>query len=207
MTPRSTRLRDAASNGRRAIAALEARYRDATGDRSLKIRHNAVLGYHVEVSARHADRLMAPDSGFTHRQTLAGVVRFNSPELHEEASRVVEAGGHALAAEAAHAEELTALAVAAAPQITATAEAIARIDVAASHAHRAAEGGWIAAAAHRRAVPRDRSRPPSGGRERAPATAGERFVANDLSLGPDDRLWLITGPNMGGKSTFLGRPR
>ena len=80
-------LRDAASNGRRAIAALEARYRDATGIPSLKIRHNAVLGYHIEVSARHADRLMAPDSGFTHRQTLAGVVRFNSPELHEEASR------------------------------------------------------------------------------------------------------------------------
>ena len=53
---------------------------------------------------------MAPDSGFTHRQTLAGVVRFNSPDLHDEAARVVEAGGHALAAEAAHAEELTALA-------------------------------------------------------------------------------------------------
>src|SRR5438132_3898854 len=135
-------LRDAASHGRRAIAALESRYRDATGVASLKIRHNAVLGYHVEVSARHADRLMSPDSGFTHRQTLAGVVRFNSPELHEEASRVVEAGAHALAAEAAHAEELTQLAVAAAPQITATAEAIARIDIAASHAQRAAEGGW-----------------------------------------------------------------
>src|SRR5438105_6455669 len=135
-------LRDAASHGRRAIAALESRYRDATGVASLKIRHNAVLGYHIEVSARHADKLMAPDSGFTHRQTLAGVVRFNSPELHEEASRVVEAGAHALAAEAAHGEELTALAVAAAPRITATAEAIARIDVAASHSHRAAEGGW-----------------------------------------------------------------
>jgi len=137
-------LRDAASNGRRAIAALEARYRDSTGIASLKIRHNAVLGYHVEVSAKHADRLMAPDSGFTHRQTLAGVVRFNSPELHDEASRVIEAGAHALAAEAAHAEELTKLAVAAAPQITATADAIARIDVAASHAHRAAESGWAA---------------------------------------------------------------
>ena len=135
-------LRESASNGRRAIAALEARYRDSTGISSLKIRHNAVLGYHVEVSARHADRLMVPDSGFTHRQTLAGVVRFNSPELHEEASRVVEAGAHALAAETAHAEELTGLAVAAAPQITATAEAIARIDVAAGHAHRAAEGAW-----------------------------------------------------------------
>ena len=195
-------LRDAASNGRRAIAALEARYRDATAISSLKIRHNAVLGYHVEVSARHADKLMSPDSGFTHRQTLAGVVRFNSPELHDEASRVIEAGGHALAAEAAHGEELTALAVAAAPQITATAEAIARIDVAAGHAHRAAEGGW---------VPPQLTDEPcfeiDGGRhpvvEAALRDSGERFVANDLSLGPADRLWLITGPNMGGKSTFL----
>src|SRR6185437_7665292 len=135
-------LRDSASNGRRAIAALEAKYRVSTGIGSLKIRHNAVLGYHVEVSAKHADRLIAPDSGFTHRQTLAGVVRFNSPELHHEASRVIEAGAQALAAEAAHAEELAKLAVGAASRITATAEAIARIDVAASHAHRAAESGW-----------------------------------------------------------------
>jgi len=195
-------LREAASNGRRAIAALEARYRDSTGVSSLKIRHNAVLGYHVEVSAKHADRLMAPDSGFTHRQTLAGVVRFNSPDLHEEAGRVVEAGAHALAAEAAHAEELTALAVAIAPQITATAEAIARIDVAASHAHRAAEGGWV--------LPHLTDEPcieVEAGRhpvvEAALQQTGERFVANDLAMGPNDRLWLITGPNMGGKSTFL----
>ncbi|HEY8434189.1 MAG TPA: DNA mismatch repair protein MutS [Sphingomicrobium sp.] len=195
-------LRDAASNGRRAIAALEARYRDATGISSLKIRHNAVLGYHVEVSARHADRLMAQDSGFTHRQTLAGVVRFNSPELHEEASRVVEAGGHALAAEAAHAEELTSLAVAAAPQITATADAIARIDVAAGHAQRAVEGGWT-----RPALTDEACLEIEAGRhpvvESALSEGGERFVSNDLSMGRNDRLWLITGPNMGGKSTFL----
>jgi DNA mismatch repair protein MutS len=195
-------LRDAASNGRRAIAGLEARYRDSTGIGSLKIRHNAVLGYHVEVAAKHADRLMAPDSGFTHRQTLAGVVRFNSPELHEEASRVIEAGAHALAAEAAHAAELTGLAVSAAARITATADAIARIDVAASHAHRAAEGGW--------AQPQLTNEPCldiEAGRhpvvERALGDSGERFVANDLAVGPNDRLWLITGPNMGGKSTFL----
>ena len=195
-------LRDSASNGRRAIAALEARYRDSTGIGSLKIRHNAVLGYHVEVSAKNADRLMAPDSGFTHRQTLAGVVRFNSPELHDEASRVVEAGGHALAAEAAHAEELTGLAVSASAQITATASAIARIDVAASHAHRAAEGSWC--------LPQLTDDPcleVEGGRhpvvESALQDTGERFVANDLSVGTSDRLWLITGPNMGGKSTFL----
>jgi DNA mismatch repair protein MutS len=145
---------------------------------------------------------MAPDSGFTHRQTLAGVVRFNSPELHEEAGRVVEAGAHALAAEAAHAEELTALAVRAASNITATAEAIARIDVAAGSAERAAEGGWT--------LPHLTDEPCleiESGRhpvvERALNESGERFVANDLSLGPSNRLWLITGPNMGGKSTFL----
>jgi DNA mismatch repair protein MutS len=161
-----------------------------------------VLGYHIEVAARHGDRLMAPDSGFTHRQTLAGVVRFNSPELHEEASRVVEAGAHALAAEAAHMEELTQLTVASASRIVTTAEAIARIDVAASNAHRAVEGGWC--------KPHITDEPCleiEAGRhpvvEEALSGSGERFVANDLRLGSDDRLWLITGPNMGGKSTFL----
>jgi DNA mismatch repair protein MutS len=195
-------LREAASDGRRAIAALEARYRDSSGIVSLKIRHNAVLGYHVEVSARHADRLMAPDSGFTHRQTLAGVVRFNSPELHEEASRVIEAGAHALAAEAAHLEELAQLSVAAGALITATAAAIGRIDVAASHAQRAAEGGWVLPhLTDQPCLEIDAGRHPLV--ETALQQTEDRFVANDLSLGADDRLWLITGPNMGGKSTFL----
>jgi DNA mismatch repair protein MutS len=195
-------LRLAATDGRRAIAALEARYREATGVSTLRIRHNAVLGYHIEVPARHADRLMLPDSGFAHRQTLAGVVRFNSPDLHAEASRVVEAGGHALAAEAAHFEDLSGRAIAAASHIAATADAIARIDVAASHAARAAEGGWC--------LPRLTDQPClelEGSRhpvvEQALAASGDRFVANDCAMGPGDRLWLITGPNMGGKSTFL----
>ena len=195
-------LRSASSDGRRAIAALEARYREATGVAALKIRHNAVLGYHVEVAARHADRLMAPDSGFTHRQTLAGVVRFNSPDLHAEASRVVEAGAHGLAAEAAHFEALSERAVAAASRIAATADAIARIDVAASHAQRAAEGQWcLPSLVDHPCLELDGARHPVV--EEALRAAGERFVANDLALGPHDRLWLITGPNMGGKSTFL----
>ncbi|WP_118857977.1 DNA mismatch repair protein MutS [Sphingomonas mesophila] len=195
-------LREASSDGRRAIAALEARYREATGVAALKIRHNAVLGYHIEVPARHADRLMAPDSGFAHRQTLAGVVRFNSPDLHEEAGRVVEAGAHALAAEAAHLQRLTALAVERREAIAETADAVARIDVAAANAERAAVDGWC--------LPALEDQPCleiSAGRhpvvERALRETGERFVANDVALGPADRLWLITGPNMGGKSTFL----
>ena len=195
-------LRDAAGNSRRAIAALEARYRDETGTPSLKIRHNGVLGYFIEVPARHADRLMQPDSGFTHRQTMAGAVRFNALALHEEASRIAEAGGHALAAEEAHFEDLTARAIAAREAIATTAAALARIDVAAGQAERAAEGAWC--------LPHlsdDTALAIRGGRhpvvEAALAARGERFVANDCQLTARDRLWLIGGPNMGGKSTFL----
>jgi DNA mismatch repair protein MutS len=185
-----------------AFASLEARYRAQTGVAALKIRHNGVLGYHVEVPARHADQLMAADSGFTHRQTLAGVVRFNAPDLHEQALRVGQAGAHALAAEQAHLEELIAAALARAEAIAAAADALARLDVAAGLAERAAEGGW--------------SRPLfvdhacfdiAGGRhpvvEHALRAGGGRFVANDCTLSEDERLWLVTGPNMGGKSTFL----
>ncbi len=195
-------LRQVSGNARRAIAALETRYRQETGIAALKIRHNGVLGYFVEVPARHADALMAPDSGFTHRQTMAGAVRFNSLMLHEEATRIAEAGGHALAAEEAHFEELVAEVSAAREGIATTAAALARIDVAAGQAERAAEGGWARPVISESAVLEI-----EGGRhpvvEAALARVGERFVANDCALGPADRLWLVGGPNMGGKSTFL----
>ncbi|MET1112045.1 MAG: DNA mismatch repair protein MutS [Allosphingosinicella sp.] len=195
-------LRATGGEGRRAIAGLEARYRQQTGIATLKIRHNGVLGFHIEVPARHADPLMAVESGFTHRQTLAGVVRFNAPDLHEQALRVGQAGAHALAAEAAHLEELTQAALARAEPIAAAADALARLDAASALAERAAEGGW--------------SRPRfadhncfeiEGGRhpvvEDSLRVSGTRFVANDCGLSEDERLWLVTGPNMGGKSTFL----
>jgi DNA mismatch repair protein MutS len=195
-------LRASGGEGRRAIAALEARYVQATGIATLKIRHNAVLGYHVEVAARHADKLMGADSGFTHRQTLAGVVRFNAPELHEHALRVGQAGAHALAAEAAHLEELTQAALARATAIAETAGALARLDVAAALATRALEGDWC-----RPAFVDHACFEIAGGRhpvvEDAVTRAGGRFVANDCTLSDATRLWLVTGPNMGGKSTFL----
>ena len=195
-------LRRISGDARRAIAALEAKYRDQTGIAALKIRHNGVLGYFVEVPARHADALMAPDSGFTHRQTMAGAVRFNALALHEEATRIAEAGGRALAAEEAHFEELVEMAVAARHAIAATAAAVARIDVAAGQAERAAESGWC-----RPDIVDHACLEIEGGRhpvvEAALAAKGERFVANDCRLSPEDRLWLIGGPNMGGKSTFL----
>ncbi|MBN8483958.1 MAG: DNA mismatch repair protein MutS [Sphingomonadales bacterium] len=195
-------LRRVSGDARRAIAALEAKYRDQTGIAALKIRHNGVLGYFVEVPARHGDVLMAPDSGFTHRQTMAGAVRFNALALHEEASRIAEAGGHALAAEEAHFEELVGEAVKSAQAIAATAEALARIDVSCSQAERAAEGGWC-----RPQVVDAPVLDVEGGRhpvvEAALVAKGERFVANDCRLAETDRLWLVGGPNMGGKSTFL----
>ncbi|MEA3391205.1 MAG: DNA mismatch repair protein MutS, partial [Pseudomonadota bacterium] len=140
--PALDELRRMAGDGRRAIAALEAKYREQTGISTLKIRHNGVLGYHVEVPARSADALMAPDSGFTHRQTLAGVVRFNSIDLHEEAGRVAQAGAHALVAEAAHLEGLIEAVLDRKADIARAADALARLDVAAALAERAAEGGW-----------------------------------------------------------------
>lgn len=195
-------LREVSQNARKAIAAMEARYREETGTPSLKIRHNGVLGYFIEVPARHADRFMAEGSGFTHRQTMKDAVRFNSLALHEEASRISEAGGRALAAEDAHFEELVGEVCAAREAIARTAAALARLDVAAGNAERAAEGDWCRPDIEEEPVLAIR-----GGRhpvvETALAKAGERFVANDCALSAEDRMWLIGGPNMGGKSTFL----
>jgi DNA mismatch repair protein MutS len=200
--PALDELRGQGGEGRRAIAALEARYRQQTGIGSLRIRHNGVLGYHIEVQAKHADPLMAADSGFTHRQTLAGVVRFNAPDLHEQAMRVGQAGGHALAAEAAHLEELIATALGRTAAIAATADALARLDVGSALAERAVEGGWT-----RPLFENHNCFDVRGGRhpvvESAVAAQGGRFVANDCCLSETGRLWLVTGPNMGGKSTFL----
>ncbi len=200
-------LRVIARDARVAIAALEAKYRGETGIAALKIRHNGVLGYFIEVPAARADALMGADSGFTHRQTMAGAVRFNALALHEEASRIAEAAARALAAEEAHFEELAEAAIRRAHAIAATAEALARLDVTAGQAARAGEGGWCA--------PRLTEEPVlniTGGRhpvvEAALADVAHRggtarFIANDAALTPENRLWLVGGPNMGGKSTYL----
>lgn len=200
--PALDELRVAAGDGRRAIASLEARYREQTSIAALKIKHNNVLGFHIEVPVRHADVLMKEGSGFTHRQTLAGVVRFNAAELHEQALRVTQAGDHAIATEVAHFETLRNQVIAEAGAISATAAALARIDVASALAERAAEGGWCRPIIEDTPVFQIQ-----GGRhpvvEQALAKTRKAFVANDCSLGDAGRVWLVTGPNMGGKSTFL----
>ena len=195
-------LRDTARDGRSAVAALEARLKAETGIAALKIRHNNVLGYHIEVPAPRADPLLRADSGFIHRQTMAGAVRFSSPELGELATRIAQAADHALAAEAAHLEELRAAVLALTHAISDTAAALARLDVAAALAELAASENWV-----RPTVDGSTGFHIEGGRhpvvELAVRKTGTRFTPNDCDLSTDRRVWLVTGPNMAGKSTFL----
>jgi DNA mismatch repair protein MutS len=197
-------LRALASDGRRRIAALEARLRDDTSIAALKIRHNAVIGYHIEVSAKAADALMAPPhkEHFIHRQTMAGAVRFTTTALAELAQAIAEAGDKAIALEKQHVEALRQAIIAVAPAIASTAAALADADVAAALAEKAAQDGWT-----RPLVDRSTQFSVRGGRhpvvETALAASASPFVPNDCDLSDGQRLWLITGPNMAGKSTYL----
>jgi DNA mismatch repair protein MutS len=199
-------LRD---ESRRVVAALQSRYSDETGVKGLKIRHNNVLGYFVEVTAQHGDKLTVPphNATFIHRQTLAGQVRFTSTELGELEAKIASAGERALGLELEIFERLTACVVGQTAPIKQCADALAMLDVSSALAALAAE--------------RDYARPQiddslafviEGGRhpvvEQALARDGTPFVANDSDLSPPGetnggRIWLITGPNMAGKSTFL----
>ncbi|MEP9377081.1 DNA mismatch repair protein MutS [Aquabacter sp. CN5-332] len=199
-------LRD---ESRRVVAALERRYVDETGIKSLKIRHNAVLGYFVEVTAQNGERLREPPhlATFTHRQTLAGAVRFTSQELADLESRIASAGERSLAIEQALFDRLAGAVVEASDEIRAAAEALAELDVHASLARLAVDERHV-----RPDMTEDFDFSIEGGRhpvvEQALARAKGPFVANDCDLSPPvglegGRIWLVTGPNMAGKSTFL----
>ncbi|MBS7543178.1 DNA mismatch repair protein MutS [Ancylobacter oerskovii] len=198
---------------RRVVAALERRYAEETGVKSLKIRHNAVLGYYVEVSQQNADRLREPpfDAVFVHRQTMAGAMRFTSTELGELEARIASAGERALALEQAIFDRLAAAVMAEAEAIRAAAGVLAVIDVTAGLARLAVEEAYV-----RPEVDGGLDFRLEGARhpvvEQALRRDGGPFVANDCELSPPDaadgransgRIWLVTGPNMAGKSTFL----
>lgn len=194
-------LRLLAQDSRAALAALEARLRDSSGIAQLKIRHNNVIGYHAEVPSRLADPLMASPL-FFHRQTLGTTMRFDTEELRGLASRISQAQAHALAAEAAHVEEMEAMATAEARAIGAVAEALAALDRSAALAELASREGWC-----RPRLTDGRDFHVVAGRhpvvEAALKAGGKAFVPNDCQLEGEARVWLVTGPNMGGKSTFL----
>ncbi|MES2471670.1 MAG: DNA mismatch repair protein MutS, partial [Pseudomonadota bacterium] len=122
-------LRD---ESRRVIAGLEGKYRQSTAVTQLKIKHNGVLGYFIEVSQQHADRLMADKDTFRHRQTMAGAVRFSTDELASLASRISEAGEAALALESTLFDEMVMLAIEHGEALSAISDALGTLDVAAS---------------------------------------------------------------------------
>jgi DNA mismatch repair protein MutS len=199
-------LRD---ESRRVVAAMQARYADETGVKALKIRHNNVLGYFVEVTAQHGDKLMSPplNATFIHRQTLAGQVRFTTAELGETEAKIANAADRALGLELETFEKLSAMAIAASDDLHVAAQAFATLDVATALAKLAADQGYV-----RPEIDDSLDFAIEGGRhpvvEQALKRNGEPFIANTCDLSPraaeqSGQIWIVTGPNMAGKSTFL----
>ncbi len=198
-----------ASQTREVVAALQARLMDQTDVRSLKIRHNGVLGYFVEVPAAHGSRLLEEPHRqvFIHRQTLANAMRFTTTELADLEGRIAKAHEAALDIERRIFASLRYEVLGRTDELRALADALAELDVTAALAHLAATRRYS-----RPEIDNSLAFDIVDGRhpvvEDMVMAEGQSFVANDADLSGDEasgggRLWLVTGPNMGGKSTFL----
>ena len=195
-------LRD---ESRRLIAGLESRYREQTGIEALKVRHNNVLGYYLEVSARRAEPLTTGplNETFIHRQTMANAMRFSTTALAELEDRIGRAADRALALEAEIFDRLVGEVAAMADAVARTAQSMARLDVAAANAELAMAQRYVRPDVDDTTAFRiDAGRHPVVEAALAARQEGP-FVANDCDLDRARRVWLLTGPNMAGKSTFL----
>ncbi len=194
-------LRD---ESRKLTAGLQKKYADQTGISALKVRHNNVLGYYIEVTPTHAEKMPAgPEEAFIHRQTLASAVRYTTVELGELEGKISRAADQALALELELFDDLVAEVTARTEGIATAAAALAALDVDSALGDLAAERRYV-----RPAVDDSTAFAIAGGRhpvvEAALEAVGDSgFVPNDCDLEGDRRLWLLTGPNMAGKSTFL----
>jgi DNA mismatch repair protein MutS len=212
------KARNLGADSRKVLAALESTYIEATGVKTLKIRHNNILGYFVEVTQLNAKPLQSPphDALFRHKQTMANAVRFTTPELIEIEGAIATAGERALALEQEVFTELSRLILADEMALSKAAAALAELDHVCGLGHLAWTEGYV-----RPEIDDSVSFDIRGGRhpvvEQAlrKAKAGP-FIENDCTLGrpvtlapvgfdeqASGRLWLVTGPNMAGKSTFL----
>jgi len=198
----SRKLRD---EGRGVIASMQSEYAKQTGIQSLKIKHNNVLGYFVEVTATHADKMLsAPlNETFKHRQTTANQVRFTTIPLSEMETRILNAGGRAVEIEKRLYNTLKSEILGSYASVCEAAAALAELDFYTSLATIAREQHWSMPK-----VDDSRSLVVSGGRhpvveQALKANSGDPFIANDCDLGSSANIWLLTGPNMAGKSTFL----
>jgi DNA mismatch repair protein MutS len=199
------KLRD---EGRGVIAAMQADYAGLAGVQSLKIKHNNVLGYFIETTAVHAQKMMSPplNETFIHRQTTANAVRFTTVDLSDMETRILNAGNRAFEIEKRLFTSLVASVLKEAVALGDCARALAEIDLSAGLAEIAAGENWS-----RPMMEEGRAFEVKGGRhpvvERAlRSQGGDPFIANDCALadGSDGAdIWLLTGPNMAGKSTFL----
>jgi DNA mismatch repair protein MutS len=204
-------------DSRQFIAALEAKYAELTGVKTLKIRHNNILGYFIEVTALNAKALTAPPLGdlFRHRQSMANAMRFTTPELTETEGRIASAGQRALAIEEEIFQELSTAIGRNEQALSGVAAALAAIDHLAGLAELAACESYV-----RPELSSGRGFEIRGGRHPVVEQALRQsktgaFIENDCILGLEAdrpagfdeettaRIWLVTGPNMAGKSTFL----
>ncbi len=198
-------LRALRDDSRRHIAALQKRYADETGVANLKVKHNNVLGYFVEVGQNQAARVQENEQ-FVHRQSMANAIRFTTVELSDLEARILQAADRSLALELSLFDDLTGEIMARAQDFARAANSLALIDVFAGLAELAARQDYV-----RPQVDHSLAFEIEAGRHPVVETVLQRenksFVANDCNLTADrepaERLWLITGPNMAGKSTFL----
>jgi DNA mismatch repair protein MutS len=194
------KLRD---EGRSVIATMQAQFIELSGIAALKIKHNNVLGYFIETTATHAEKMLAAplNETFIHRQTTANQVRFTTVELSEIETRILNAGGRALEIEKRLYSSLRSSIIAQSGPLGALARALAEFDLASSLAHLSVAENWT-----RPLVDDSRAFDISAGRhpvvEAALQKSGQPFIANDCGL-TQAPIWLLTGPNMAGKSTFL----
>ncbi|MGH9858393.1 MAG: DNA mismatch repair protein MutS [Candidatus Acidiferrales bacterium] len=202
-------LRGLSQKSKQIIAAMEVRERKRTGIASLKIRFNQVFGYYLEISKPNLH--LAP-ADFERKQTLVNAERFTFPELKEYESKILDADQRILAIEKRLFAELRAWISGHAARLRRTAVAVAQLDVLAGFARIAAKRNYVrpqfGSSAESRENPRTQEMLIVQGRhpiiERLCEVRGERFVPNDLYLNdPTHQILLITGPNMGGKSTYL----
>jgi DNA mismatch repair protein MutS len=198
--PRLDELRDISKNSKTYLAQIEQRERTRTNIASLKVRFNNVFGYYIEISKSNLHNA-PPD--YERKQTLVNAERFTTPELKELEVKILEAEEKMLAIEREIFETLRALTAAHAVRIKSTAAAIAELDVTVALAEVAAENRYTRpsfdAAGEMRVI---------GGRhpviEKLAAKDAQRFIPNDLYFHPEKEfIAVITGPNMGGKSTYL----
>ena len=200
LDPEIDELRSISRSGKQFIAEMEARERARTGISSLKIRYNRVFGYYIEISKSN---LHAVPADYHRKQTIAGGERFITPALKEYEEKVVGADERIVERELELFDQLRRAIAAEAPRIQAAARAIATLDVLAALAETAALNNYIKPQVHDgdEMTVVDARHPVV---ERRTSGAGEPYVPNDINLdGSTCQLVVLTGPNMGGKSTYL----